>query len=340
MQKKLYFDEDANLELLDGRVVAVVGYGTQGTARAMNMRDSGLRVIVGEEEGSDYSRRAKGDGFKVVPTRAVADEANIFDIEIPDMAYRSAEVYNEYIGPNHKPGDVVVLSSAFNYYHGHMQAPEEADAIVCAPKGPGSAVRGQYLKGGGVPGLLAIHQDNTGNARQMGLALCKAIGFTRVGVMETSVREETLTDLLGEHCSWGAIVCLVKTVFEVMVEEGFDSEIAFYEAINESKLTTDLIYKFGMAGMLERISNTAAYGAMTIGPTIIDDHVKENIRLALRRIEDGSFDRAWRADYDRGYPEFKGLLDDIRQCEADRVGNAIRDRLQVREEGDFQVKNV
>lgn len=340
MGKKLYLDTDADLGLLNGRIVAIVGYGTQGTARGLNMRDSGVEVVVGAEPGSSDWVRASADGFRVMTVGEAAKTADIFEIQIPDMAYRCADAYNAEIKPSHKPGDVVCLSSAFNYYYGHMEAPAGVDALVTAAKGPGSAVRGEYVRGSGVPGLLAVHQDNTGHAFATGLALCKAMGFTRVGVLESTIEEETVTDLLGEHCSWGAIVYLVKTVFDVMVEEGYEPDTAFYEAINESKLTTDLIYKFGLRGMLERISNTAAYGALAIGPTIIDERVKENIRKALVNIKDGGFDRQWLADYRNGYREFNRLLDEIGNSQADVVGNRIREQMRVREAGDFSVKNV
>ncbi|MCL5103937.1 MAG: ketol-acid reductoisomerase [Armatimonadetes bacterium] len=340
MSKKTYLEQDANLDLLSGQTVAVVGYGTQGTARAMNMKDSGLKVIVGADKGTEHWTRAAADGFEVMPIEEAAKCAYVFDIEVPDMAYRCADVYERQIKPHGKAGDMIVLSSAFNYYYGHMPIPDGIDAIVAAPKGPGSAVRGNFLKGSGVPGLLAVHKDSTGNAWNRGLALCKAIGFTRVGVQETTIEEETVTDLLGEHCSWGAIVILVKTVFEVMVEEGYDPEVAFFEAINESKLTTDLIYKFGMAGMLERISNTAAYGAMLVGPRIIDSTVKEKIRAAMHNIKDGGFDKDWKKDYESGYPDFNRRLKEIGDSQADVVGNRIRQRLHVLEEGDFKVKNV
>lgn len=340
MERKRYFDQDVDLAVLDRRTVAVVGYGTQGTARGMNMRDSGVHVIVGADPGSSDWTRANADGFTVMSIEEAAKEADIFEIQVPDMAYRCADVYNEKIKSRHRKGSCVCLSSAFNYFYDRMAAPEGVDTIVTAAKGPGSAVREQYTKGSGVPGLLAIHQNNTGNAREVGLALCKAMGFTRVGVVESTVEEETVTDLLGEHCSWGAIVYLVKTVFDVIVESGYDPDTAFYEAINESKLTTDLIYKFGLRGMLERISNTAAYGALTVGPKIIDDRVKQNIREAMENIKNGGFDRDWFEDYRQGYPEFNRLLQEIGDSQADVVGNRIRETLGVRQTSDFSVKNV
>jgi ketol-acid reductoisomerase len=215
----------------------------------------------------------------------------------------------------------------------------QVDAVVTAAKGPGSAVRTEYVAGFGVPALLGIHQDASGQAWELGLAVCKGMGFTRVGVQRTTIEEETCTDLLGEHCAWGAIVQLLKVVFEVMVEEGFDPSVAFYEAVNESKLTTDLIYKFGMAGMLERISNTAAFGAMLIGPQIIDERVKENVRWALKNIQNGGFDREWRRDFEQGYPKYKQLLAEIRSHQADVVGNGLRTTLGVRKVGDFSITN-
>ncbi len=339
MSQKLYTDADADLKLLAPYTIAIVGYGTQGTARGMNVRDSGLKVIVGSTPQSDEWLRAQADGFEVMTVEEAGQRADVFDLEIPDMAFRCAAAYNDVIKPAAKPYHMVCLSSAFNFYYGHLDLAAGADAIVAAPKSPGSAVRTEFVAGGGVPGLLAVHQDASGRAWERGLAYCKAIGFTRAGLQETTVEEETCTDLLGEHCAWGAIVALLRTVYEVMIEAGFDPHVAFFEAINESKLTTDLIYKFGLAGMLERISNTAAYGAMTIGPQIIDQSVKDKIRWALENIRNGGFDQDWKADYEAGYPKYRRLLDEMANHQADVVGNQIRRQLGVLKKDDFTVKN-
>lgn len=340
MTVRIYMDKDADLNLLKNKVVAVVGYGTQGTSRALNMRDSGINVIVGADKGhSDWDRAGK-DGFEVMVIEEAAKQADVFELQIPDMAYRCAKAYNERIKPFAKPDHMVCLSSAMNYYYGHMEVPAGADAVCTAAKAPGSAVRTEYVAGNGVPGLLAVARNGTGKAWQRGLAVCKAMGFTRVGVQETTVEEETVTDLLGEHCAWGAIVALLRTVFEVMIEAGYDENVAFYEAVNESKLTTDLIYKFGLAGMLERISNTAAYGAMSIGPRIIDEHVKDKIRWAMENIKNGGFDKDWKQDYENDYPKYKQLLKEMTDHPADVVGNKIRKRLGVLRENDFLIKNA
>lgn len=340
MAARIFRDKDVDLALLKDEVVALIGYGTQGTSRALNMRDSGLKVVIGADKGHADWTRADKDGFEVMAVEDAAKRADIFELEIPDMAYRCAKTYNERIKPVAKKSHMICLSSAMNYYYGHMEIPIGADAVCTAAKAPGSAVRSEYLAGSGVPALLAVHQDGTGKAWKRGLAVCKAMGFTRVGVQQTTVEEETVTDLLGEHCAWGAIVELLKTVYEVMVEAGYDEEVAFYEAVNESKLTTDLIYKFGLAGMLERISNTAAYGAMSIGPKIIDAQVKEKIRWAMENIKNGGFDRDWKRDYENDYKNYKKLLDGIANHQADVVGNKIRERLGVLKETDFSVKNL
>ena len=339
VEKKLYMDADVDMEVISEMTIAVIGYGTQGTARAMNMRDSGLTVIIGADSGHPDEERALQDGFEVVSVKEAAERADIFELQVPDMAYRCAKAYNEVIKPAAKEYHMVCLSSAMNYYYGHMDLGSGADAVVTAAKAPGSAVRTEYCAGKGVPGLLAVHQDASGRAWERGLAVCKGIGFTRAGVQETNVEEETVTDLLGEHSAWGAIIALLKTVFEVMIEGGYDEDIAFYEAVNESKLTTDLIYKYGMAGMLERISNTAAYGAMSVGSTIIDEHVKQNIRRAMENIKNGSFDRDWKNDYENGYVKYNRLLKDTAGHPADIVGNRIRERLGVRQNTDFSIKN-
>ena len=339
MDGKLYMDHDIDLSALAGARVAVIGYGTQGKARALNMRDSGLDVIVGADEGHPDREHAEKDGFEVPTIEAAARRADIFEIQIPDMAYRCAAAYNERIRPSAGKEHMVCLSSAFNYYYGHMELSAGVDAVVTAAKSPGSALRTEYLAGGGVPGLLAVYQDASGRAWDRGLAICKAMGFGRVGIQKSTVEEETVTDLMGEHCAWGCIVALLRTVYEVMVEAGYDENVAFYEAVNESKLTTDLIYKFGMGGMLERISNTAAYGAMTVGPEIIDRSVKERIRQAMENIKNGEFDRAWRRDYEAGYPDYQKRLKEISEHPADVVGNRIRQRLGVLKQGDFSIKN-
>ena len=340
MMTTLYGENGADLGLLEGKTVAVVGFGTQGMAQGLNIRDSGLNVIVGEEPGSAGWARAESQGFSVVPISEIAEKADIFNLQVPDMAFRLAKAYNEEIKPKHKTGDMICLSSAYNYYYRHIIPPEEVDAIVAAPKSPGSAVRTEYVKGKGVPGLLAVHQDASGEAHARGLALCKAIGFTRVGVQDTTIEEEVMTDLLGEHCAWGAIVSLLRTVFDVMVEAGYHPNIAFYEAINESKLTTDLIYKYGLGGMLERISNTAAYGAITVGPKIVDEYVKNKVRWAMENIKNGDFDRDWEEDYQNGYPKFKQALEELGNSQADQVGNAIRKQMGVVEEDDLAATNL
>lgn len=340
MEKKLYFDKDVDLDEIKNMTVAVIGYGTQGTARALNMRDSGLKILIGADKNHVDHKRASDDGFEVVSIKEAASRADIFELEIPDMAYRCAKAYNEVIKPAAKKYHMVCLSSAMNYYYGHMDLAEGADAVCTAAKAPGSAVRTEYIAGRGAPALLAVHKNTSGKAWQRGFAVCKAMGFTKAGVQKTTVEEETVTDLLGEHCAWGAIVELLKTVFEVMTEAGYDKNVAFYEAVNESKLTTDLIYKFGMAGMLERISNTAAYGAMSIGPKIIDESVKEKIRWAMQNIKKGGFDKDWKKDYETGYPRYNQLLDAITSHEADRVGNKVREQLGVLKSDDFSIKNT
>ena len=339
MNKKLYMDADINMDIISGVQIAMVGYGTQGTARAMNMRDSGLHVIIGADKGHPEWERAENDNFEVVTIEEAAKRADIFEIQIPDMAYRCAKAYNERIKPVAKKEHMVCLSSAFNYFYGHMELSSGVDAIVTAAKSPGSAVRTEFVAGKGVPGLLAVHQDASGSAWEKGLAVCKGMGFARVGIQKSTVEEETVTDLLGEHCAWGCIVELLKTVFEVMVEAGYDSDVAFYEAVNESKLTTDLIYKFGMAGMLERISNTAAYGAMSIGPRIIDESVKDRIRWAMENIKNGGFDKEWKQDFENDYTNYKKLLRSISEHPAEVVGNKTRKRLGVLKDSDFSIKN-
>ena len=336
----MYFDDDASLDELQGKTIAAVGFGTQGMAQALNLRDSGLEVIVAEEKGSEGWKRAEAEDFEVIPFEDVAERANIFNLQIPDMAFALAATYNRYIKDRNQFGDLICMNSGYPYYYGHLVPAQGVDAVVAAAKSPGSAVRSEFVRGSGVPGLLAVHQDATGQAHGRGLALCKALGFTRVGVEDSTVEEEVATDLLGEHCAWGAIVVLLRTVFEVMVEAGYNPNFAFYESINESKMTTDLIHRYGLGGMLERISNTAAYGAITIGPKIIDETVKDRIRWALENIMNGEFDKDWKKDYENGYSNLKQLIEDLGRSQADQVGNAIRQRLGVGDAQGLTARNL
>ena len=289
---KIYFDEDSSLDPLRGKIMAVIGYGSQGHAQAQNMRDSGLKVIIGARpEGSSW-RRAKNDGFEVYPIHEAAERADVIFMLIPDMV--QPEVYKEKIEPHLSEGKTLDFAHGFNIHFRQIVPPENVDVIMVAPKSPGLRLRETYLEGFGVPALIAVYQDWSGNAKEKALAVAKALGCTRAGVIETTFKDETESDLIGEQTVLvGGLIELIKKGFEVLVESGYPPELAYFEACNEAKLIMDLIYERGIAGMLRAVSDTAKYGGLTVGPRVIDDHVKENMRKAVEYVQSGGFAEEW-----------------------------------------------
>lgn len=319
---KIYTDRDASLEPLRGKTVAVLGYGIQGRAQALNLRDSGLKVVVGVRRGKSWDQ-AEAEGFEVRQVGEAVGEADVVLMLLPDM--EQPKVWREQVEPNLRPGAVVDFAHGFNIHFGLIKPPANVDVVMVAPKGPGRLVREEFLAGRGVPALVAVHQNHSGRALEYALAIAKGIGATRAGVIETTFKEETETDLIGEqNVLVGGLLELLRKGFEVMVELGYQPEVAYFEAINEAKLIMDLIWQRGLYGMLTGVSETARYGGLTVGPKVIDDSVKQRMKEAAARVRDGSFAREWVEEYSRGAPNLKRMLEEIKGHPAERVGEDIR----------------
>jgi ketol-acid reductoisomerase (EC 1.1.1.86) len=319
---KIYYDADASLEPLRGKTIAVIGYGSQGRAQALNLRDSGLRVIVGlRSEGRSYEV-ARADGFEPVPMEVAAERGDVILMLVPDVPM--AEVYSRYVEPHLKPGKTLVFAHGYNVHFGRIRPPKDVNVVLVAPKSPGPLLRQKFLEGKGVPALLAVHNDATGEAKSVALAIAKGLGCTRAGVIETTFAEETETDLLGEQAVLvGGVMELIKKGFEVLVENGYQPELAYFEVCNELKLIVDLIYSGGLMGMLRAVSDTAKYGGLTVGPRIVDEHVKENMRRALRAIRSGEFERSWTGN-PKAYEELERLMRELEQHPLEKVGGELR----------------
>lgn len=289
MAVTMYYEKDADLSVLSGKTVAIIGYGSQGHAQAQNLRDSGVKVIIGLRQGRSWDQ-AKNDGFEVVSVAEAASRADLVQILMPDET--QAKVYNEEIAPNLKKGAALVFSHGFNIHFGQIVPSADTDVFMVAPKSPGHLVRRVYVEGFGVPGLIAIYQDASGKAKDLGLAYAKGIGCTRAGVIETTFREETETDLFGEQAVLcGGTSALVKAGFETLVEAGYQPEIAYFECLHELKLIVDLMYEGGLAAMRHSISNTAEYGDYVTGPRIVTDETKKEMKKVLEDIQNGTFAR-------------------------------------------------
>ena len=320
---KIYYQEDCNLSLLEGKTVAVIGYGSQGHAHALNMKDSGVHVIVGLYEGSKSWAKAEAAGFEVYTAAEAAKRADIIMILINDE--KQAKMYKESIEPNLEPGNALMFAHGFAIHFGQIIPPKDVDVLMIAPKGPGHTVRSQYVEGQGVPCLIAVHQDATGKAHEIGLAYALAIGGARAGVLQTTFREETETDLFGEQAVLcGGVTALMKAGFEVLVEAGYEPESAYFECIHEMKLIVDLINESGFKGMRYSISNTAEYGDYITGPKIITEDTKNAMRQVLKDIQEGVFARNWLLENQIGCTNFNAK----RRMEADhqleKVGEELR----------------
>ncbi|MGB9613027.1 MAG: ketol-acid reductoisomerase [Candidatus Margulisiibacteriota bacterium] len=320
---KVYYDKDANLEVLKDKVIAIIGFGNQGGAQAQNLRDSGLKVIIAEVEGSPNWHRAKELNFEVTDAASAAKQGDIIQILIPDEL--QAKVYKESIKKYMKSGKTLMFSHGFNIHFKAIKPPKEIDVIMVAPKGPGSMVRQTYLEGAGVPCLIAVHQNSSGIAKETALAYASAIGGGRAGIFETTFKEEVETDLFGEQTVLcGGCTSLIKAGFETLVEAGYQPEMAYFECCHELKLIVDLIYKEGIAGMRKAISNTAEYGDLTVGPKIVDARVKKNMKKALKRIQSGAFAREWIKENKNGCPNFKALREKDLNHQIEKVGAELR----------------
>lgn len=300
---KIYYQQDCNLSLLDGKTVAVIGYGSQGHAHALNLKESGVKVIIGLYEGSKSWAKAEAAGFEVYTAAEAAKKADIIMILINDE--KQAKMYNESIAPNLEAGNVLMFAHGFAIHFGQIIPPKDVDVIMIAPKGPGHTVRSQYMEGQGVPCLIAVWQDASGKAHDIGLAYALGIGGARAGVLETTFREETETDLFGEQAVLcGGVCALMKAGFETLVEAGYEPESAYFECIHEMKLIVDLINESGFAGMRYSISNTAEYGDYITGPKIITEDTKKAMKQVLSDIQDGTFARNWLLENQIGCTNF------------------------------------
>jgi ketol-acid reductoisomerase len=318
-----YYDKDGDLALLRGKKVAIIGYGSQGRAQALNLKDSGVSVAVGlRREGSSW-KRAKADGLDVAPVREAAAAAGVIAILVPDHVH--AQVYESEIRAELGAGKALLLAHGFTIVYGQIVPPADVDVIMVAPKGPGALVRRLYQDGSGVPGLVAVHRDATGRAKPLALAYAKGIGCTRAGVIETDFREETETDLFGEQAVLcGGVTHLIKAGFDTLVEAGYQPEIAYFECLNELKLIVDLIYEGGIQHMRRSVSDTARYGDITRGPVLVDEHVRETMRRLLREVRDGTFAREWILENQANRPAMTAILRREDENLIERVGAGLR----------------
>ncbi|MBU0568406.1 ketol-acid reductoisomerase [bacterium] len=320
---KIYYEKDANLDALKGKKIAIIGYGAQGRAQALNLKDSGLEVIVAELEGSPAFKRAEADGMKVISASAAAKEGDFIQVLVPDQ--NQSEVYEKFIAPNLEEGNILGFSHGFNIHFGQIVPPSKIDVIMVAPKGPGTLVRKAYEDGGGVPNLLAIYQDASGKAKEIGLAYAKGIGGTRAGVIETTFAEETETDLFGEQVVLcGGVSELIRASFDTLVEAGYQPEIAYFECCHELKLIVDLIYEKGISGMREVISDTAEYGDLSRGRRIINDETRLEMEDILEEIQSGAFAREWILENQAKRPVYNALKKRDAEHLIEEVGADLR----------------
>lgn len=323
MAAKMYYESDADMSLVDGKTFGIIGYGSQGHAHALNLHDNGLDVMVGLYEGSGSIAKAEADGLRVGMVAETAEQSDIIMMLIPD--HLQAEVYRESILPHMLPGKTLMFAHGFNIHYKTISAPEGVDVSMVAPKAPGHRMREVFTKGSGVPGLLAVHQDATGNAHAVGLAYARGVGCTRAGVLDTTFKEETETDLFGEQAVLcGGVTALVKAAYETLVEAGYQPESAYFECMHELKLIVDLLYQGGMGYMRYSVSDTAEFGDYTRGPVVVDESVKANMQRVLARIQDGSFAREWIAENDEGRPTFYRMREENAAHEIEEVGKELR----------------
>jgi ketol-acid reductoisomerase len=319
----IYYDDDADLSIIQGRKVAVIGYGSQGHAHALSLRDSGVDVRIGLPEGSKSRQKAADEGLRVVTPAEASAEADLIMILAPDTKQRF--IYTDDIAPNLKPGDAIFFGHGFNIRYELIKPPADVDVAMVAPKGPGHLVRRQFVDGKGVPCLIAVEQDASGNAKALALSYAAAIGGARAGVIETTFKEETETDLFGEQAVLcGGAAALVQTGFEVLTEAGYAPEVAYFECLHELKLIVDLMYEGGIANERYSISDTAEYGDLTRGPRVITPAVKDEMRKILAEIQDGRFAREWVAEDDAGRPNFTRLQKEGTEHPIEQVGEKLR----------------
>jgi ketol-acid reductoisomerase len=323
MTARMYYDNDADPSALAGQTVAIIGYGSQGHAHALNLHESGVDVVVGLAPGSKSRPLAEEAGLRVMDVADAVRAAEVVMILVPDTAQKA--VYDAEIAPNLRSGQLLMFAHGFNIHFGRIDPPGIVDVGMIAPKGPGHLLRSVYQAGGGVPALFAVHRDASGTARARVLAYGRAIGSTRAGVLETTFAEETETDLFGEQSVLcGGTAALVKMAFETLVEAGYQPELAYFETMHELKLIVDLMYRGGLNFMRFSVSDTAEYGDYVSGPRIIDDHVRSTMREVLKEIQDGSFANRWIAESDSGRAEFNRLRQADKEHQIEQVGARLR----------------
>ena len=319
----IYYDKDANPALLHNKQIAVIGYGSQGFAQANNLKDSGCNVTVGLRAGSASSQKAANAGFKVLPVTQAAAEADIVMMLVPDEL--APDIYAREVAESITPGKYLAFSHGFSIHYKFIEPPTDANVFMVAPKGPGHLVRHEYQRGAGVPCLLAVNQDPTGDTKAIGLAYAAAIGGGRAGIIETSFREETETDLFGEQAVLcGGLTSLIKAGFETLTEAGYSPEMAYFECLHEMKLIVDLLYEGGISEMRYSISNTAQYGDMTRGPIVVNDETKRRMKSLLSDIQSGAFARDWMSEARNGRRRFQQLDDEAREHPIERIGARLR----------------
>ncbi len=319
---KVYYDKDANPEALKGKKVCIMGYGSQGHAHANNLRDSGVDVLIGLRKGGSWAK-AEAAGFSVMTPAEASKVSDVIMILLPDEY--QAEIYRNEIAPNMKQGAYLAFAHGFNIHYGQIAPPGDTNVFMVAPKGPGHLVRSEYTKGSGVPCLLAVHQDPSGDTKEVGLAYASAVGGGRAGIIETTFKEETETDLFGEQAVLcGGVSALIQAGFETLVEAGYAPEMAYFECLHEVKLIVDLIYEGGISNMRYSISNTAQYGDLTRGPRVINDSVKAEMKKILSEIQSGEFAREWILECRADKPVFNALTKKGEEHPVEEVGSRLR----------------
>ncbi len=320
---KMYYDKDANLGIIKNKTIAIIGYGSQGHAQAQNLRDSGLRVIVSDLPGTDNYKLAQKHKFKPVTAREASEKAEIIQILLPD--HIQAKIYKSDVEPFLKAGKTLVFSHGFNIHFGQIVPPGDVDVIMVAPKGPGHLVRSEYVKKAGVPSLIAIHNNASGKAKDTALAYAKGIGATRAGVIETTFKEETETDLFGEQAVLcGGVTELVKAGFETLVGAGYQPEIAYFECMHELKLIVDLFYQGGMNYMRYSVSDTAEYGDYIAGKQVINKKSRKAMKKLLANVQNGSFAKQWIEENEKGRPNFNKMKEEQKNHQIEKVGAELR----------------
>ena len=332
----MYYDNDADLALITGKTVAIIGFGSQGHAHAQNLRDSGVNVVVSDLPGSPNARRAEKAGFGVLSAADAARQADVVMMLVPDDV--QARLYKSDVAPNLNAGDALAFAHGFNIHFSQIMPPADVDVIMVAPKGPGHLVRRQFEEGKGVPSLIAIHQDASGGAKGLALAYAKGIGATRAGVIETTFAEETETDLFGEQAVLcGGVTELIMAAFDTLVEAGYQPEIAYFECLHELKLIVDLIWEKGISGMRYSVSDTAEYGDLTRGPVVINEGTRDRLRKMLADVRTGAFAREWILENQAGRPVFNALQRHGKEHLIEQVGKELRAMMPWISEGGLDI---